>query len=273
MDRKDKSKPLVVTMCGTYKLYTRPKLPTWRPRGRLDFQLIYIAAGKAHFHFGRNSEEETIVHAGHMVLYRPKEAQKYEYYAEDQTEVYWVHFTGSDVTNILRSYGLTDSKKVFYCGSGSSYQNLFRAMINELQMCNDSYQEMLEMYLRQIFIRLQRHFEQTIMTDTSQIAEEIDKAIVYFSEHYNEAINVDAYAKQNRVSTNWFIRNFKMYTGTTPKQFILQKRINNAETLLQNKQYNIKEIAQIIGYDNPLYFSRIFQRTKGISPSEYRKNI
>lgn len=67
IDRKDKSKPLVVTMCGTYKLYTRPKLPTWRPRGRLDFQLIYIAAGKAHFHFGRNSEEETIVHAGHMV--------------------------------------------------------------------------------------------------------------------------------------------------------------------------------------------------------------
>ena len=146
-------------------------------------------------------------------------------------------------------------------------------MIKELQMCKSGYSEMLEMYLRQIFIRLQRHFEQTIITDTSQIAEEIDKAIVYFSEHYNEAINVDAYAKQNHVSTNWFIRNFKMYTGTTPKQFILQKRINNAETLLQNKQYNIKEIAQIIGYDNPLYFSRIFQRTKGISPSEYRKNI
>lgn len=165
IDRKDKSKPLVVTMCGTYKLYTRPKLPTWRPRGRLDFQLIYIAAGKAHFHFGCNSKEETIVHAGHMVLYRPKEAQKYEYYAEDQTEVYWVHFTGSDVTNILRSYGLTDSKKVFYCGSGPSYQNLFRAMINELQMCKDSYQEMLEMYLRQIFIKLQRYFNNSIRID------------------------------------------------------------------------------------------------------------
>ena len=40
IDRKDKSKPLVITMCGTYKLYTLPKLPTWRPRGRLDFQLI-----------------------------------------------------------------------------------------------------------------------------------------------------------------------------------------------------------------------------------------
>lgn len=58
IDRKDKSKPLVVTMCGTYKLYTHPKLPTWRPRGRVDFQLIFIAAGKAHFHFD-NDEEET----------------------------------------------------------------------------------------------------------------------------------------------------------------------------------------------------------------------
>ncbi len=56
IDRKDKSKPLVITMCGTYKLYTRPKLPTWRPRGRLDFQLLYIAAGKAHFHFDNNDE-------------------------------------------------------------------------------------------------------------------------------------------------------------------------------------------------------------------------
>ena len=31
IDRKDKSNPLIVTMCGTYKLYTKPKLPTWRP--------------------------------------------------------------------------------------------------------------------------------------------------------------------------------------------------------------------------------------------------
>ncbi len=35
IDRKDKSKELLITMCGTYKLYTKQKLPTWRPRGRL----------------------------------------------------------------------------------------------------------------------------------------------------------------------------------------------------------------------------------------------
>lgn len=269
-DIKDKSKPLIVTSCGTYRLYTRPKLPTWRPRGRLDFQLLYIAAGKAHFHF---DGKEQIVTAGHMVLYRPKEPQKYEYYGEDQTEVYWVHFTGGNVTNILRSYGLTDDKKVFYCGSGLDYQNLFRSMINELQMCKENYAEMLEMYLRQIFIMLQRYFSNSLKTDNAHVIEEIDKATLYFNEHYSEDISIDEYAQNNHVSVSWFIRNFKHCTGSTPMQYILSKRIYNAEILLQDSTYNITEISEIVGYDNPLYFSRIFKKVKGLSPSEYRKSI
>lgn len=269
-DIKDKSKPLIVTSCGTYKLYTKPKLPTWRPRGRLDFQLLYIAAGKAHFHF---DGKEQIVTAGHMVLYRPKEPQKYEYYGEDQTEVYWVHFTGGNVTNILRSYGLSDDKRVFYCGSGLDYRNLFRTMINELQMCRENYAEMLEMYLRQVFIMLHRYFLTSLTTNNSHAVEEIDRATLYFNEHYNENINIDEYAQSNHVSVSWFIRNFKQCTGSTPMQYILSKRIYNAEILLQNSSYNLTEIADIIGYDNPLYFSRIFKKVKGISPSEYRKCI
>lgn len=270
-DIKDKSKPLIITSCGAYHLYTRPKFFTLRPRGRLDFQLLYIASGRAHFHI---DGEEKIVTAGHMILYRPKEMQKYEYYGEDQTEVYWVHFTGGDVTNILRSYGLTKDMKVFYCGSGLEYKNHFRSMIQELQMCKDDYSEMLEIHLRQIFIKLHRYFN-TIskVENNNQIAKDIDNAMLYFSEHYNEDISIEDYAKEHLMSTSWFIRNFKQYTGSTPMQYILSKRIYNAETLLQNEHYNITEIANIIGYENPLYFSRIFKKVKGISPTEYRKNI
>ena len=264
----DKKHPLFIGSCGTYHLYTVEKLPTHRPKGRLDYQLLYIASGRAHFYF---DGKPTVVEAGNMVLYRPREEQRY-YYGADQTEVYWVHFTGNNVTNLLRSYGLTN-KKVFHCGSGAEYQNLFRSMIKELQMCQDGYEEMLEICLRQIFIKLQRHFKSSLNFDNSHAFEEIDNAISYFCEHYNEPINIDDYAKENHFSTSWFIRNFKLYTGITPKQYILKKRIYNAEALLQNTQYNINEIAQIIGYDNPLYFSRVFQKTKGMSPSEYRKNI
>ena len=102
--QKTKSRPLIVGSCGTYRLSRHPKLPTYRPKGRLDYQIIYITAGCGHFHFD-NVNNETIVPAGNIVLYRPKELQKYEYYGEDKTEVYWIHFTGSNVKNILRQYG------------------------------------------------------------------------------------------------------------------------------------------------------------------------
>ena len=270
VDIKDKSKPLMVTSCGTYRLYTRKKLPTWRPRGRRDFQLIYVASGKAHFHFG---DEERIVTAGHMVLYRPKEPQKYEYYGKDQTQVFWVHFTGNDVTNILRSYGITDNKKVFYCGSSLDNQNLFRKMINELQMSKENYAEMLEMYLRQIFITMQRAFIGTIKKEKARVVDKIEKATVYFNENYSQEINIDEYAEQMNVSVSWFIRNFRESTGLTPMQYILSKRIYNAEILLQDPSYNVSEISRVVGYDNPLYFSRIFKKAKGLSPSEYRKSL
>ena len=40
MDFKDKSRPLIVGSCGTYRLSRHPKLPTYRPKGRLDYQII-----------------------------------------------------------------------------------------------------------------------------------------------------------------------------------------------------------------------------------------
>ena len=45
VDFMDKTRPLVVGSCGTYHLFTRPRLPTYRPKGRIDFQILYIASG------------------------------------------------------------------------------------------------------------------------------------------------------------------------------------------------------------------------------------
>lgn len=268
-DFKDKSKPLIVRSCGTYHLFTRPKLPTWRPRGRIDFQLLYIASGKAHFFF---DGKEEIVTAGNMVLYRPKEEQHYIYYGVDKTEVYWVHFTGSNVTNILKHYGIGRTGHVFYTGTDTLYPELFKQMIQELQLCRQGFEELLTIYLRQILIHMQRQLSEG-HTVSSYIQEEIKEAVRYFNEHYNETLSIEDYAHSRNMSTSWFIRNFKQLTGSTPMQYILSIRITNAQILLETTSYNISEITEILGYDNPLYFSRIFKKQKGLSPSEYRKMI
>ena len=69
IDFMDKKHPLFIGSCGTYHLYTIEKLPTHRPKGRLDYQLLYIASGRAHFYF---DGKPTVVEAGNMVLYRPE---------------------------------------------------------------------------------------------------------------------------------------------------------------------------------------------------------
>ena len=160
---KDKSKPLLVGSCGTYRLRTKQKLPTWHPRGRLDYQLLYVASGKTHFFF--NGQEE-IVPAGYMVLYQPRQEQHYEYYGEEQPEVYWVHFTGKDVKAILKHFDIPTDKNVFFSGVPSAYQHLFKEMIRELQTCRTGYQELLEMYLRQIFLLIQRTRQESITEST-----------------------------------------------------------------------------------------------------------
>ena len=163
MDFKDKSRPLVVGSCGTYRLSSHPKLPTYRPKGRLDYQIIYITAGCGHFHFD-NVDNETIVPAGNIVLYRPKELQKYEYYGKDKTEVYWIHFTGNNVKNILRQYGFPDKERVFQVGTSMEYEQIFKRIIIELQRCQDNYEEMLVLLLRHLLIIF--HRELTTMWST-----------------------------------------------------------------------------------------------------------
>lgn len=269
VDFKDKSKPLVVGSCGTYHLFTRPKLPTYRPRGRLDFQILYIAAGKAHFYF--NDEGiDTVVPAGNMVVYRPKEPQKYIYYGPDQTEVFWVHFTGSNVTNILRSYGIKDDIRVINTGTSLEYTRIFKQMIYELQRCQHDYKEMLTLLLRQLLISIHRHLSMEHKIKNVYLDTEMELAIQYFNDNYNTDIDIEDYAASRGMSVSWFIRNFKQYANTTPMQYIVSIRVTNAQMLLETTNYNVTEIGNIIGYDNPLYFSRIFKKQKGVSPSEYR---
>ena len=213
LDFKDKRHSLFVTSCGTYRLLTKPKLPTNRPRGRIDYQILYIASGKAHFYF--NGIEE-IVAAGNTVIYRPKEEQRYYYYGADHTEVYWVHFTGSNVKNILRKYGIPDKAHVIHTGTSLEYKQIFLQMIRELKLCKEDYEELLVNYLKQLLIMLHRLMGRKPKGRNRLLMEEMDSAVSYFHENYNKPISIEEYAAGRHMSISWFIRNFKEYTEATP---------------------------------------------------------
>lgn len=269
VDFKDHSRPLIVGSCGTYRLKNHPVLPSCRPKGRVDYQLLYIATGKAHFYF---QGKDTVVPAGHVVLYCPGEEQRYTYYAADTPEVFWVHFTGYDVKNILKYYHFSPKCHVYYSGTLPEYKWIFQRMIQELQLCRPLYEELLASLFNSLLLLINRQ-EMEGSSCASGIESEIEAAVAYFSSHYDHKISVEDYARERHISVNYFIRNFKQYMKMTPGQYILSVRMANAQHLLEQSDYNITQIASIVGYDDPLYFSRVFKKQVGLSPTQYRRRM
>ena len=182
-----------------------------------------------------------------------------------------MHFTGSAVKEILRSYDIPLDEHVFFAGTPAAYTELFKNMIEEFQTCKVGYKEMLEMNLRQLFLMIQRTRLEKPPLVTTAVQQEMDFARQYFHKHYNEPINIEEYAQSRHTSISLFMRNFKKVYGVSPKQYLLNIRMNNAQNLLETTDYTVAEIAAIVGYDNSLYFSRIYHKQKGQAPSDYRK--
>lgn len=269
-DLKDLSVPLHVNNCGYYRIHDGQEVRTTYPNGRNDYQLIYIAAGKGNFDF---KSGKRVVDKGNMVLYRPGEKQIYKYNPEDKVEVYWVHFTGSQVEDFLSRCDLPKDENIFSTGTSPDYQWLYNQMIRELQLRRDNYDELLQLLLRHLLLIINRSLKEWKEGIENNIFNDIESAIHYFNKNFNKPITIEQYAKEHFISTNRFIQNFKNVAGVTPQQYIIHLRISVAKELLVSTDKSIKEIASDVGYNNALYFSRLFRKIVGLSPSDYRTNI
>ena len=263
---EDNAHALSIASCGVYRLIHQPVMPTLRAKGRRDYQLLYISSGRAFFCLDGGRQE---IPAGYMVLYRPGESQQYYYYAKDTPEVYWVHFSGYEASQILDKIGFTDTH-VLFCGMSFHYPELFRQIILELQLKRPCFEELLCFYLQQIFTEIHRN-QLEISVDKYRNLEDMEAAVHFFNESFTQDISIEEYARRQHMSISWFIRCFKQYMGMTPMQYITSIRINKARELLKNTNCSVQEISTLSGYENPLYFSRIFRKQTGLSPSRYRK--
>ncbi len=95
----------------------------------------------------------------------------------------------------------------------------------------------------------------------------------YITSNYYERISVSSIAKEFSITPQYLSNIFKRETGYTIIGYILNERINNAKKLLEEKDLKIVEIAEMVGYPNPSYFSKIFKRLVGKTPEQYRSDI
>jgi two-component system response regulator YesN len=98
----------------------------------------------------------------------------------------------------------------------------------------------------------------------------IEKIREYIKHNYMQDITLDDMAGMVGLSTFYFSKIFKHYQKINFIDYLTSVRINRAKELLENPLINIKEISNMIGYSEPNYFTRVFRRLEGITPTEYR---
>lgn len=103
--------------------------------------------------------------------------------------------------------------------------------------------------------------------------ERIIKAIRYIHDHLNDPITIQQLADETGFCTGHFIRVFEQIIGMPPKVYVTTQRIKRAQHLLHATKLSIKEIATQLGYPDNSYFIRVFKRSLGMTPGEYREQL
>ena len=93
----------------------------------------------------------------------------------------------------------------------------------------------------------------------------------YLDEHYMDAIDLSEVAKTLRMSMHYMSHVFKRTFGYSPMNYLLRRRIGEAQTLLISTDLSITEIGERVGYETTSYFSSQFTKQVGMSPKKYRK--
>ncbi len=119
------------------------------------------------------------------------------------------------------------------------------------------------------FLKSQQHLAQGIQHAPSKIAETIGHILV----NLHQELSVTALAARINQHPDYFSRQFKIFTGERPVNYILDKRIERAQYLLATSKLAYSEIAAQTGFDTLSYFSKSFKKITGMSPRTYKKQI
>ncbi len=96
------------------------------------------------------------------------------------------------------------------------------------------------------------------------------KIIDYVETNFYKPLTLDMLSGELHLSKYYLSHIFKSQLSVSPIGYLIEKRISEAEKLLRSSDLPVSEIAQGVGYSDPLYFSRLFKKLRGLSPQQLR---
>ena len=238
----------------------------WGPGIRDHYLIHYVVSGQGYYKVGSTTYE---LHAGDAFLVYPN--TEVLYYADkiNPWEYAWVGFAGSDASMILNA---TDfSKQMPLLRQIPLGASIHEYILKIYEARGNRFENALEMtgYLYTMLSLFIRQAKEHTVSDTASAY--VKKSVEFILANYSYQITVEDIARYVGVSRSHLFRSFQTVLNCSPKEYLTDFRMRQACNLLERSDLSITAIANSVGFDNSLYFSKTFRKEKGISPKAFRK--
>ena len=135
-------------------------------------------------------------------------------------------------------------------------------------------EQLIKTYLEQFLIFLLRSMTKPSVPSFPQ-KEAIDDPLIeairqYLMNHIEKVIRIEDLCREFDYSRSYLSRRFQQQTGQTLGDFATQLKINEAKRLIRETKLNFAQISSKLAFENPQYFSRVFKRKTGMTPTEFK---
>ncbi|WP_077407099.1 AraC family transcriptional regulator [Microbulbifer agarilyticus] len=239
-----------------------------RPPGSSNnWGLLFTTEGRGRFNCVR---QQFVARPGDMVLLAP--GALYEFHRhldEEHWNTYWLYCKPAEkVMNLMnwQELGPYIYHQAVPAVEMPRIQGIFQQLFELESPAEPLAQAVVENLAEQLFLR---SFQYAQRAGGTIVDSRVKSALSYISDHLYEDFSIQDVADASSLSRARLSKLFKAYTGRSILQWRDERRMSDACQALAKNAGNVQAVAEAVGYDDPLYFSRKFHQIVGVSPRQY----
>ncbi len=229
-----------------------------------EYQIVYITQGKGEL---QANNTRYAINPGTVFIIFPGMYHTYKPAFEIGWTEYWVGFKGPYLEKLQLEGFISPDHPCYYVGLQNSLLSLYDQILEEIRSQKPFFQLKASSYTLSLLAEILSYEKQNLQHCHSE--QIVEKAKFIMEEHVYGEIHVDFICRSIGVSSSHLNDVFKSYTGMTPYHYFIGIKIHKAKELLEKGDQSIKEIAFRLGFTDQYYFSRLFKKKTGISPSHW----
>jgi AraC family transcriptional regulator, arabinose operon regulatory protein len=241
-----------------------------RPKGLPEAILIHCLRGRG---WCRLDGKKWPLDEGKAIFIPPGQPHAYAADEHQPWTIHWLHIAGKRVDAYLSVLGVSSRQPLINLLDTAGLVQAFERLYGLLDLgYTESNLLALSTELGRFLALLKTH--QTALHHKGRLAEEkIRASMAFMREHLRDALTLKSLAAAVHMSVPHYASLFKRQTHTSPILFLIRLRMQRACELLTTTDLPIKAVCREVGYADPFYFCRIFKKTIGQSPGEYRRMV